>query len=55
MDKYLTEQESRRICCAMCADFVTSQGRSERAVYWQALTVAARFTLIPHAELTGKD
>lgn len=53
--KHMTDEESRAVCCAMCADFMTSQGRSETAVYWQALMVAERFALSPHANFDQKD
>lgn len=51
----MSDQDSRMTCCGMCVDFVTSRGRSEQTVYWHALTVAERFALTSHAELTERD
>lgn len=53
--KRMTNRDCRMTCCAMCVDFVTSRGRSELATYWHALTVAERFALTPHADLTEGD
>ena len=52
--KYMTDRDCLMTCCAMCVDFVTSRGRSELAVYWQALAVAERFALNPHTDLTER-
>ena len=54
-NKRVSDREARAICCTMCADFMTSQGRSETAAYWHALTTAEHFVMSPHADLSGKD